>query len=93
MEPGIYKYTDEQGKKWVYHEWMFGMIRYEDLPPDPAGKNPPVVTEEGDKVKFVWKTLMGPSILVVKKSELSEDQKALYERVKARQASPLPDKQ
>jgi hypothetical protein len=80
VEPYLYRYQDANGKKWLYRRTPFGVVRMEDKPPVAASveaKNPIMVTDQGDTVKFERKTPFGPRSWTRKKTELSDDEKAL----------------
>src|SRR5215468_5735610 len=56
-EPGTFRYTDSDGKKWIYRKTPFGVARLEDKPTDAAQKpaDPSAgitAVEDGDKVHF-----------------------------------------
>jgi hypothetical protein len=82
VEPNLYRVTDSSGKTWMYRQTPFGISKYEDTPATapqtPAAASEPVaVTDLGDSVRFEKKTAFGPSQWVRKKTELSDDEKAL----------------
>ena len=83
VEPNVYRFTDPQGKVWLYRKTPFGVSRWEDKPvPQPVieEKNPTLVKDLGDTVQFERQTPFGVSKWVRKKSDLSEDEKALLVR-------------
>src|SRR5438105_4906265 len=57
-EPGVYTFTDAQGKKWIYRKSPFGLVRLEDKPAAPsaaplaADASEITATEDGDTVHF-----------------------------------------
>src|SRR6267154_6461776 len=65
VEPGLYRYTDPQGKTWMYRNTPFGLAKWEDKP---VAATAPVVepvvavstTDLGDSVQFVRQTPFGP---------------------------------
>jgi hypothetical protein len=81
VEPNLYRYTDSNGKTWMYRQSPFGISKYEDVPsaaaPRPAAGEPVAVTDLGDSVRFQKKTAFGESQWVRKKAELTDDEKAL----------------
>jgi hypothetical protein len=81
VEPNVYRVTDSSGKTWMYRQTPFGISRYEDTPASapqtPAASEPVAVTDLGDSVRFEKKTAFGPSQWVRKKTELTDDEKAL----------------
>lgn len=86
--PSTWKYTDRDGKKWIYRKTPFGVVRVEDVPesekPVPAGPEQRTkswkVTDLGDKVAFENASPFGPQKWTKKKSELNEDEKAALAR-------------
>jgi hypothetical protein len=82
IEPYLYRYTDSSGKTWNYRKTPFGVSKYEEnslpAPPPTAAKSEPVVvTDLGDSYRFEKKTPFGGSTWVHKKTELTDDDKAL----------------
>jgi hypothetical protein len=93
LEPYLYSYTDPQGKKWLYRQTPFGVVKWEDKPAAPAiidNTNPVVITDLGDSVRFQWKTPFGDQKWVRKKSELTEEEKAMIKREDTKRAAPDP---
>ena len=90
VEPGTYKFTDAQGRKWIYRNTPFGISRAEDKPietaPATAG---PVTTaiEDGDTVRFERAGPFGPYRWQKKKSEMDADERAAWERSLAKPAT------
>lgn len=107
VEPGLYRYTDAQGKAWLYRNTPFGFAKWEDKP---AAETAPVVqpdvpvaiTDLGDSVQFERQTPFGIQKWTKKKANLSEDEKAYLKKedskrspasgAKPYQAKPQPDK-
>jgi hypothetical protein len=82
VEPNLYRYTDASGKSWMYRQTPFGISKYEDKPaaapqPPAADSEPVRVIDLGDSVRFEKKTAFGVSKWVRKKTELTDDEKAL----------------
>ena len=80
LEPNLYRYTDAQGKTWLYRKTPFGVSKWEDTPaPQPVVKEeaPVTVTDLGDRFQFERKTPFGASKWVRKKDELTSEEKAL----------------
>jgi hypothetical protein len=98
IEPNLYRYTDAEGKTWMYRKTPFGISKWEDkpVPPKPdTGAAPPVaITDLGDSVQFDRPTPFGNSRTIRKKAELTDDEKALIQREEARRAAKAqaPDK-
>ena len=90
VEPNLYRYTDSNGKTWNYRQTPFGISKWEETSapasrpaPEPAPQanqvksDPVVVTDLGNSYRFEKKTPFGQSTWVRKKSELTEEEKAL----------------
>ena len=83
IEPNFWRYTDAQGKTWMYRRTPFGLSKWEDQPaarPAVADPNPVVATDLGDRVRFESKTPFGTARWIKKKTELNSDEKALLAR-------------
>jgi hypothetical protein len=85
--PNTYRYTDPQGKVWLYARTPFGISKWEEPPAaqsqaNPAAEDPSLikVTDLGDSVRFERQTPFGITPSVRKKSELTEEEKALLDR-------------
>ena len=83
---GDYRYTDTQGKKWLYRKTPFGVTRMEDTPQftstraaDATGAGIKA-TEDGDIVRFERQGPFGLWKWEKKKSELNEGEKAALAR-------------
>ena len=83
---GTYSYTDEDGKKWNYWKSPFGVMRSEVKPTTPTadGKAPSTLqytstTDKGDTVRFERQTPFGPIGYDRKKSEMSDEERSLFE--------------
>jgi hypothetical protein len=81
---GVYRFTDAKGKTWLYRRTPFGVAKWEDkqsaqpaAADDPA---PATVTDLGDSVQFQRDTPFGPQKWTRKKSELTDDEKAIIAR-------------
>jgi len=98
VEPNLYRYTDSDGKTWNYRQTPFGINKWEQTSapapapvpqptPEPtqAKPEPITATDLGDSYRFDKKTPFGHSTWVRKKSELTDQEKAL---AAAQQASP-----
>jgi hypothetical protein len=89
VEPNLYRYTDAGGKTWLYRQTPFGISRSEDTGgsgAEPAPQSAPqsnlkgeavAVTDLGDSYRFEKKTPFGQTTWTRKKSELSDEEKAL----------------
>lgn len=87
---GNYHYTDKNGRKWVYMMTPMGASRWEDKGPaaQSAPAHPPSTNrlsgdpnlkaiDQGETVKFVRTTPFGPQTWTKKKSELTDDERAM----------------
>jgi hypothetical protein len=88
-EPGTFRYTDSDGKKWIYRKTPFGIARLEDKPEEAAAAKQEAaadatagikVIEEGEYVRFERPGPFGPYRWQKKKSELDESERAAVER-------------
>src|SRR3984885_5866923 len=83
IEPNLYRYTDSNGKTWNYRQTPFGITKWEEAPaatPIPQAKSEPVVvTDLGDSYRFDKKTPFGGASWTRKKTELTDDDKALLD--------------
>jgi hypothetical protein len=86
VEPNLYRYTDSNGKTWNYRQTPFGVSRSEETPqaeaqpssqPNQAKGEPVAVTDLGDSYRFEKQTPFGHSTWVHKKSELTDEEKAI----------------
>jgi len=88
---GDYRYTDPQGKKWIYRKTPFGVSRLEETPENAnanaagkaAGAAGIKATEDGDMVRFERLGPFGVWKWEKKKSELDETEKAALENSQA----------
>ncbi len=100
IAPFTFRYVDARGKVWIYHRTPFGWMKAErkDVPeaaPAPAPLPETLVVEDGDSVRFERNTPFGPQRWRRKKSELTEQEKQIFERAvraaeKAPAAKPAP---
>ena len=94
VEPYLFAFTDAQGKKWFYRQTPFGVVRWEDKPvvaaPIADNTNPVVINDLGDSIRFSWKTPFGVQTWVRKKTELTDDEKAMIQREQDKRSSPDP---
>jgi hypothetical protein len=78
--PNLYRLTDSNGKTWNYRKTPFGVSKWEEAstpPPQPVVSQPIAVTDLGDSYRFEKKTPFGASTWNRKKSELTDQEKAL----------------
>ena len=86
-ERGTYTFTDQKGVKWIYFETPFGLAKREDKPAEPATLPPGAVInafEDGDKIRFERPGPFGIYRWEKKKTELDADERAAWERSKAK---------
>ena len=91
VETGTYTYTDAQGKKWIYRQTPFGLSKAEDKPaPESAAAPAGIVTtatEDGDTIRFERPGPFGVYRWQKKKTDLTDDEKAAWEKSKAASAA------
>ena len=88
VEPYIYRYTDAQGKTWMYRQSPFGIMKWEEKEaPRPQVQNADsiAVADLGDSVRFTRKGPFGDQVWTSKKSDLSVEEKAILEREQRKQ--------
>ena len=80
--PDKYRYTDKDGKTWIYYRTPFGASRAEEktgdakpAPPVAVAPIPVKVSVEGDEVRFERKSPFGKQIWTKNKSELTDEEK------------------
>lgn len=99
VEPYTYRFTDAQGKKWIYRKTPFGISRAEDK----AVEDPKVVdpkkeesarlidattaVEAGDTIRFERPGPFGVTKWERKKTELNEVEHAVWDREMQKRAS------
>jgi len=98
VDPATYTFTDPQGKKWIYRKTPFGLARIEDKPVEastaPASSGAEITAkEDGDTIRFERPGPFGTYRWEKKKSELTEDEKAAWERLQAKDAATAKAKQ
>jgi len=91
--PAAYRYTDANGRKWIYHTSPFGVTR------EPEGAPPRFVRdfanvkaiEDGDRVRFERPTPFGLYRWETRKSELNEMERMVWQREQASRAASAKD--
>jgi hypothetical protein len=82
--PGFYRWTDKDGKAWMYRRSPFGVTRF------PAAAEPgylkqnavadqTTAVEEGDSIRFARASPFGKRTWVRKKTELNDEEQAIWE--------------
>ena len=99
VEPYTFRYTDAQGKKWIYRKTPFGISRAEDKAvDDPKAVDPKkeenarridatTAVEDGDTVRFERSGPFGITKWQRKKTELNEVERAVWDRELQKRAS------
>ena len=98
-EPYTYRYTDREGKKWLYRQTPFGVMRWEDKPDSPESAkrsqeetarliDTTTAAEDGDAIRFVRATPFGPMKWQRKKTELNDVERAVWDKLKKRADQP-----
>jgi hypothetical protein len=91
IEPYTYRYTDAQGKIWIYRKTPFGVVRLPEPPPEakPVEEIPEGMTavEDGDSIRFERSTPFGKHRWTRKKSELTELERRVWERERQKSAA------
>jgi hypothetical protein len=82
---GTFRYIDPQQKVWIYRQTPFGWMKAEEkelqqAAPAAAALPETRVVEDGDSVRFERNTPFGPQRWKRKKSELTEQEKQIFER-------------
>ena len=98
VDPATYTFTDPQGKKWIYRKTPFGLARIEDKPVEassaPVSAGAEITAkEDGDTIRFERPGPFGTYRWEKKKSDLTEDEKAAWERLQAKDAATAKAKQ
>jgi hypothetical protein len=91
---GSYAYTDKAGNKWIYNKTPFGVSRIQDMgerAADTFVTTPKeqliTATDNGATVKFVRQTPFGTTNWEKQKSELTDEERRIYE---SQQPKPQP---
>lgn len=92
-DDGSYRYTDRQGKKWIYRKTPFGVAHFEDKPVSADERAEATkrfedvkATEDGDAIRFERPGPFGVYKWQRKKTELNEMEQAVWDRERARAA-------
>lgn len=82
--PGVYRFTDHDGKTWIYRKTPFGVTRAEEKADTPDKNDKSLqdikATEDGDTIRFERPSPFGSIHWQRKKTELNETEKAVWER-------------
>jgi hypothetical protein len=82
-----YEKTDEKGRTWIYAQTPFGITKYEKAAtsekPVPASATAAyTAVEDGDSIRFERPSPFGKFIWSRKKTELTDEERAVWERQK-----------
>jgi hypothetical protein len=80
QQDGSYKYTDKDGKRWIYKNMFFGVSRMEDMSdpnaaPVKQGPTFDKFTDDGETIRFERAGPFGPMKWERKKSELTDEER------------------
>jgi hypothetical protein len=82
-DANLWRYTDKDGKKWTYTTSPFGVIKtaVDDSTNKPVAPPPvkPKAIDKGDSVAFERPTPFGPMKWEKKKTDLTEEERQLFE--------------
>jgi hypothetical protein len=80
---GTWSYTDKQGRKWVYVNTPFGIMKSDvtdaETRPAPAPNAATKVIDKGDTVRFEQPGPFGPIAWEKKKSDLTDQERQMIE--------------
>ncbi len=83
-EDGSFRYTDPQGKKWLYRNTPFGVSKVEEKPSEAAAPAPvderTKAVESGDTIRFERPGPFGPTRWEKKKTDLDPSEQAVWDR-------------
>ncbi len=95
IEAFTYRYTDADGKVWIYRQTPFGLVRYEETKDTDEGGSakeekkaetgaPPGLKafDEGDQVRFERQGPFGKYTWRRKKNELNDEERRAFEHAK-----------
>jgi hypothetical protein len=83
VSPGLYRWTDKDGKGWMYRRTPFGVSRWEEDSEDTKQKaivQQTTAVEQGDSVRFERVSPFGKQTWVKKKTELDETEQKIWAR-------------
>ena len=80
IAPQAWRYTDKDGKTWIYRQTPFGLMRAEEQQKKPTTEAPSIkATDLGDSVRFEQQTPFGVRAWTKNKTELTADEKSWFE--------------
>ena len=89
-EPGTFRHTDSQGKRWIYRTTPFGVARIPDAPAAKSQTKIPEVADyiqafdDGESVRFERPGPFGVYKWTTKKSDLDATERKAWERAQAK---------
>jgi hypothetical protein len=96
ISPGEWRHTDAGGKRWIYRQTPFGIARIEDKASPEADRQAAeseaaqlaatTAVEDGDVIRFTRPGPFGLYRWTKKKSELNEQERAVWKREQERAA-------
>lgn len=87
-EDGSFKFTDAQGKKWIYRKTPFGIAKSLERPPAAAQSQEDTLTTatvNGDSIHFERPTPFGVTKWDKKRADLDANEQRIVERQKSKQ--------
>ena len=88
LPDGRYRYTDKDGKKWIYRNTPFGVSKTEERPAPKVVQSiedDPVKSEDlGDSLRFSRPTPFGTKEWTKKKTDLDDYEKSIWDRDRAK---------
>ncbi len=85
-DDGNFRFTDAQGKKWIYRNTPFGVAKSEDkgsgVPVAPQQDTLTTATDAGDSVNFEKPSPFGTVKWTKKKTELDANEQSVWNRQK-----------
>lgn len=88
VDSNTWRYTDKDGKAWLYRRTPFGLIKMEDKPQQAAAPTDSLkAVEEGDHVSFERASPFGPRRWTKKSADLDDDEKAALARARQKLAA------
>jgi|GEM_PF-757169 len=102
LQPFFWRYVDKKGVAWIYHLTPFGVVHQQETAEDRAERaataagvrhaetgpsDLTVVDKGGDTLEFARHTPFGNSIWTSKKTELSDEEAAVWAKAQATAAS------
>jgi hypothetical protein len=93
VETNLYRHTDAQGKTWLYRRTPFGLVKMEEKAGEKRSEPIPegmTAVEEGDSIRFERPSPFGKYRWVRKKTELTELERAVWDRQREKTESTPP---